>query len=138
MSCIIIMHPRQEPMLWDTPDVLSGDNDFRTLQTIIGGYIEVVRPDFFPSWALLLCDEDGKLKGLPANFGFSIHNRYDMICGTFIVCAEKENEDGEKELAGLTDEQAEKMLRLLGALSIMSKVGSPLMVKTESEGKYNV
>ena len=112
MSCIIIMHPRQEPMLWDTPDVLSGDNDFRTLQTIIGGYIEVVHPDGFPQDVILICNEEGKLRDLPFNFYIEICQYPDAICGTAVFCAEG-IVDGEPDLVPLTYSQAESVARAL-------------------------
>lgn len=54
------------------------DNDLKTFQKIVGGYIETVT---FLDGVTVICNEEGKLRGLPANF----HMLGDTICGTAIV-----------------------------------------------------
>lgn len=54
----IIKYPGEDPRQWNVPNTLEG------LQAIVGGYIEVVR--LFEDMAVI-CDEEGRLKGLPYN-----------------------------------------------------------------------
>lgn len=57
--------------------------DFKEAQTIIGGYIERVKPAHTPS-VIFLCDEEGHLKGLPANaHGCELYGT--QFCGPAIV-----------------------------------------------------
>lgn len=59
-------------------------NTLKAMQELVGGYIE--------SWELddaltLICNEEGRVKGLPANAAMLSH-RFGMqvICGNFFVC----------------------------------------------------
>ncbi len=54
----IIKYPGEDPRQWNVPNTLEG------LQAVVGGYIEVVR--LFEDMAVI-CDEEGRLKGLPYN-----------------------------------------------------------------------
>ncbi len=59
-------------------------NTLEALQGTVGGYIETV--SFLPD-AVIICDEEGKLKGLPLNRSLYNFNGkpVDVIYGTFIV-----------------------------------------------------
>ena len=65
--------------------------DLESLQKNVGGYIQVIYP--FSDPVALICNEDGKIEGLPLNRALRDEdgNIYDIIAGTFIV-------------AGLTEE----------------------------------
>ena len=57
-------------------------NTLEALQGIVGGYIEPVTFGMAPFTELiLLCDEEGKFKGLPEN----IRLTYDTICGPVVI-----------------------------------------------------
>lgn len=55
---VIVKHPGQHPRQWNIANTL------QSLQSIIGGYIETVT--LFEDCAVI-CDEEGRLKGLPYN-----------------------------------------------------------------------
>lgn len=62
------------------------ENDYRSLQELVNGSIEFVElpePDCH-----IYCNEDGKLEGLPGN---RKQDNGDILCGTFVICAD----DGE-------------------------------------------
>lgn len=59
-------------------------NELEDLQKTVGGYIESVR---LQSNLVLICNEEGKLNGLPPNRWY--HG--DIICGDFFFCGD----DGE-------------------------------------------
>lgn len=58
------------------PEVREIENTLEAFQRIVGGYIEVVR---FKD-CLIVCNEEGKLQGLPVNFRLG----YDVIVGDVV------------------------------------------------------
>lgn len=77
-----------------SPRVEEIENDLETLQSLVGGYIEVVGME---ENILLICNEEGKINGLPPNFSTG----YDTIAGTAVFVAH----DGKEDFAGLSDTQ---------------------------------
>ena len=79
------------------PEVVEINDELSVYQEIVGGYIEV-----FPLWnnILCVCNEEGKLKGLPLNFKY----RNDIICGDVIFISAR----GE-DFAGLNEVQIEML-----------------------------
>jgi hypothetical protein len=65
-------------------------NDLKTLQTIVGGYIEVIRIDSNP--VVIVCNDSGKITELPPNRCLRMkkpsrgyYEYVDIIYGTFLV-----------------------------------------------------
>lgn len=56
------------------PEVIDIDNDLKALQEAVDGYIEVLGVG---DNVLMICDEEGKLKGKPYNFDLG----HDIIVG---------------------------------------------------------
>lgn len=56
------------------------NNTLERFQMIVKGYIEAVP---LTHNSVIICNEEGKINGLPPNFMFG---DIDMICGTVIVC----------------------------------------------------
>ena len=86
---IIVIKPFQNPY------VATIKGDLKSMQKIVGGYIEAVYPFDDPDVALV-CNEEGKLEGLtPNRFLLNRNNGIcDYICGDFFLCyapAESEN-----------------------------------------------
>ena len=73
------------------PIVINIDSSLVSLQGQVGGYIEMVS---FSESVVIICDEEGKLKGKPYNFRY----RGDDIVGVVLVAGVK----GE-DLCDLTD-----------------------------------
>lgn len=69
-------------------------NDLKSMQEVVGGYIEEVMLD---DGTVLICNEEGKLRGLKPNR--RVGN--DIIVGTFFIAGD----DGSEDLVSLTDEQ---------------------------------
>ena len=59
----------------------------RSMQDIVGGCIQVVHDGLLNDDAVIVCNEEGKLVGLPANRALrdSRSKVQDVICGTFMV-----------------------------------------------------
>lgn len=58
-------------------------NTLKNLQRIVGGYIEIIRP--WPDTAII-CNEEGKIKGLRPNMYVGSFPFGDLVMGTIIVC----------------------------------------------------
>lgn len=84
-----------------SPKVEEVKNELATFQSLVGGYIEVVRvtPEI-----LMICNEEGKLQGLPPNFSTG----RDVIAGTVVFVAF----DGSEDFAGLSDYQVLEVMDL--------------------------
>lgn len=79
---VMIIEPNKEPYEKQIK------NDLYSLKDAVDGYIEVVHP-FFDGDAVIVCNETGKLSGLPAN---RLVNS-DMIAGTFVIANTTKNGD---------------------------------------------
>ncbi len=77
---VLMVEPMKEPYPSEVENTLEG------LQRAVGGYIETV---YLEDCAVLVCNEEGKLLGLPGNR--SLGN--DIIAGTFFVAGS--NDDGD-------------------------------------------
>lgn len=88
---IVIVEPGKAPRVEEIPNTLSA------MQSVVEGHIELTR---FASHVMIVCNECGRVWGMDPNiFG---------CVGTIFFA----RDDGE-ELASLTDEQIETLLRLL-------------------------
>lgn len=77
---VLMVEPMKEPYPAEVENTLEG------LQRAVGGYIETV---YLEDCAVLVCNEEGKLLGLPGNR--SLGN--DIIAGAFFVAGS--NDDGD-------------------------------------------
>ena len=80
------------------------EHDLESMRRCVGGNIEVV---YEPGGrdAALICNDEGKLLGLPWNRTLTDDHGvpYDIVCGTFFVAGLKED-----DFASLTEQQIEK------------------------------
>lgn len=74
------------------------ENNLETLQQLVGGYIEVVP---YKDNIVIICDEEGKLKGKEINISFS----YDVIAGNCLFVGTNEG-----DFTSLTDKQIEEII----------------------------
>lgn len=81
------------------------DGSLKQMQEIVGGYIETTKfCDINGKRMVLVCNEDGKLRGLPLNK----YLEGQWIAGTAFVC-----KDTGDELQGLTDAEIVKIKLVL-------------------------
>lgn len=78
------------------PKVENINNDLETIQRLVGGYIEAVSAG---QGICLVCNEEGKLNGLPPNFPIG----HDVIVGNAVFVGYGRSGD----FADLTEEQIE-------------------------------
>ena len=87
------------------PEVKEIDGSLKTMQGIVGGYIQAIYP--FNDSVALVANDDGKFMNLPANRGLRDKNGkiYDIVCGTFFLCGAPADND---HFTSLTPEQIER------------------------------
>ena len=84
------------------PEVREIPNELHALQEIVGGYIECVYLGFDNIFCV--CNEEGKLKGLPENFFFN----GDVIVGDVFFVG-----TNEEDFESLNDEQIEFIMTMM-------------------------
>lgn len=112
---VLIVEPRQRPRRANIPHTL------RDMQQTVGGYIEIITP--FDDPVVLVCDEEGKLKGYELNRAIA---GKDIIAGTFFL-AGVEGED----LTDLSDDLAEKYEALFRSPQVFVRVPRGILVLSE-------
>ena len=92
-----------------------GEPTLSGLQEAVGGHIETP-PTQIPPYVLVINDE-GKLRRLPLNriaselYGAALHR--DLIVGPAVLVKRGINEDGEPDLLGLTEQEAEDLANVI-------------------------
>ncbi len=96
---VIIVEPLRESYEKDI------DPSLESMQQIVGGLIQTIYP-FEDQEIALICNEEGKLMNLLPNRALFDEegNLYDIICGTFFLCAAP---FGAENFEGLNEEQIE-------------------------------
>ena len=91
------------------PEVREIDDSLKTMQQIVGGYIQAIYP--FEEPVALVCNDEGKLMDLLANRG--LRNKdgqmYDIVFGTFFLCGAPADSD---HFTSLTTEQIEQYRKM--------------------------
>ena len=113
------------------PERIEISGDLESMQQIVGGSIQAIYP--FDEPIALICNEEGKLNGLPLNRALRDEDGtiYDVITGTFFLCGAPSEEES---FTSLTDNQLEELeirfhtpelfLRLNGRLVTMPLLSS--------------
>ena len=69
------------------PEEKNIDGSLKSMQALVGGLIQAIYP--FDDAVALVCNEEGKLEGLPLNRALTDPENgqvYDIVCGTFFIC----------------------------------------------------
>ena len=76
------------------PEVIEIEHTLETLQSLVGGYIQVLYP--WEDEVAVICDDEGKIKGSPLNRALENDRGevYDVIAGNFIVAGLTEDSFG--------------------------------------------
>lgn len=105
------------------------DSGLKSLQSEVGGWIEAIYP--FEEEVALICNEEGKLCGLPLNRALMDEDGeiYDIIAGTFLVVGL-----GEEDFCSLSDEYIKKFSeRFKRPEKFKERRGKIIMQRIESE-----
>ena len=116
---VVVVEPKKKPMVQDV------GSDLASMQKIVGGPIEAVYP--FDEPVALVCNEEGKLLNLPLNRALRDDegNVYDIISGTFFVCAAPPDSD---HFTGLTDQEIKTYMERFAMPEMFLNVGGTLFV----------
>ena len=116
---VIVVEPKKKPIVQDISP------DLESMQKIVGGSIEAVYP--FDEPVALICNEEGKLMNLPLNRALRDDDGeiYDIISGTFFLCAAPPDSD---RFAGLTDQQVKTYMERFAMPEMFLDVGGDLFV----------
>ena len=115
---ILIIEPEKVPYTKTINGTL------KEMQKVVGGIIQVLYP--FPEEVALVCNDEGKLTGLPANRGLFDESGelYDIICGIFFICGAPADSDN---FTSLTQKQSEQFKKQFYCPEIFLKMGSKLL-----------
>lgn len=107
---VLVIEPMKEPYVKEM------DGKLKTLQGFVGGLIQAIYP-FEDETVALICNEEGKLLGLPLNR--ALRNKrgeiYDIVSGTFLLCSAPPDSES---FEGLSDEQIRKYMKEFGHIVI--------------------
>ena len=114
---VVVVEPKKKPMVQDI------SSDLESMQKTVGGSIEAVYP--FDEPVALICNEEGKLLNLPLNRALRDDegNVYDIISGTFFLCAAPTDSD---HFAGLTDQQVKTFIERFDMPEMFLNMGGDL------------
>ena len=110
---ILLVEPGKAPRPTEIGDGLE------SMQVVVGGSIQAVYP--FEEPVALVCNDEGKLLGLPLNRVLRLDSGeiYDVIAGTFFLCAAPLDSD---RFASLTEEQIARYAERFHAIELFPEV----------------
>ena len=111
------------------PERIDIDNELEALQDAVGGYIQVLYPD--PHRPVgLICNEEGKLRGLPANRALRDEDGdiYDIVAGNFFLAG-----IGEDDFIDLPDELVEQFAEQFRQPEVFVNVGGRIIAYPVAE-----
>ena len=116
---VVIVEPEKKPVVQNIDDTLT------SMQQIVGGTIQAVYP--FEEPVALICNDEGKLLNLPLNRALRDSNGaiYDIVAGTFFLCAAPADSD---HFDGLTAEQTQTYLNRFAMPEQFIKVNGDIFV----------
>ena len=100
---VLVIEPYKEPYEKEI------NGKLKTLQGFVGGLIQVLYP-FEDEHIALICNDEGKLLGLPLNR--ALRNKrgeiYDIVSGTFLLCSAPPDSES---FESLSNEQIRKYMK---------------------------
>ena len=99
---VLLIEPGKQPRKAEIDGSLKG------MQQVVGGYIQAIFP--FDDPVALVCNEEGKLLGLPMNRALRDEEGdiYDIVAGTFLLCGAPPDSEN---FTSLEEEYLEKYLQ---------------------------
>ena len=126
---ILVVEPGCKPV------AMKIDGTLKTLQSLVDGYIQAIYP--FREEVALICNEEGRLLGLPMNRGLRDEkgNLYDIICGTFLICGVSGD-----NFASLSDKQLQRYTEMYATPEVFLNLGGCTIIlpAQEDAGKESV
>lgn len=115
---VLVVEPEKKPYLKEI------DGKLNTMQELVGGFIQAVYP--FEDRVAIVCNEEGKIIGLPLNRALRDNNGrpYDIISGTFFICAAP---DDSEDFQSLNGEQITEYTAIFGTPEIFIDIGGQII-----------
>lgn len=107
-----------------TPEERKVSGSLVSLQDVVRGLIQAIYP--FDDAVALLCNDEGKLLGLPMNR--ALPEIGDIICGLFAVVG---TPPGSEYFSSLTDEQMERYKKRFHSPEVFLQIGNDVFVLPE-------
>ena len=119
---VLLVEPGKRPRTVELPDTLEA------MQQAVGGLIQAIYP--FEEPVALVCNDEGKLMGLPLNRGLRTEDRtlYDIVCGTFFLCAAPPDGDS---FESLSEEQLVRYEERFHSPEVFFRLGGQLLCLPE-------
>ena len=123
---ILVVEPGHVPYEKDIPSTLAA------MQAVVGGTIQAVYP--FPEAVALICNDEGKLLGLPLNRALRDDNGsiYDVVAGTFFLCGAPSDAE---DFVSLTDEEIKMFRKRFGYPEAFIRVGRVILAMLVENSK---
>jgi len=114
---VLVVEPERTPY---TKEIDSG---LKSLQREVGGDIQAIYP--FPELVAIVCNESGKLDGLPLNRALRDEDgkAYDIIAGTFLVVGL-----GDEDFTSLSLGLIQQFTRLYQRPEVFLRINGSIMV----------
>lgn len=114
---VLVVEPARKP------EVREINGTLESMQEIVGGLIQALYP--FDEPVALVCNDEGKLLGLPLNRGLRDENGepYDIVSGTFFICGISED-----NFTSLTEEQIQRFQRLFATPELFVRLNGQLVI----------
>lgn len=123
---ILVVEPRRVPCEKDIPSTLAA------MQAEVGGTIQAIYP--FDEPVALICNDDGKLLGLPLNRALRDGDGsiYDVVAGTFFLCGAPADAE---DFVSLTDEEIQKFRKHFWCPEAFIRAGGVILAIPVDESK---
>lgn len=102
------------------------EGNLKSMQEMVGGLIQAIYP--WEDEVALVCNEEGKVIGLPLNRGLE---NYDVIAGTFFVCGVKGD-----SFSSLSSKQMETYRQKFQSPELFFRTDSGIAVKKCTPEEY--
>ena len=118
------------------PPVVAGiSGTLESMQAVVGGTIQAIYP--FDDSVALVCNDDGKLLGLPLNrtlYSPETGMPYDVIAGTFFLSGAPADSN---HFTGMTDAQVHTYQKLFAVPELFLSINDRIIVARGEGGDTN-
>lgn len=114
---------RVDPGLYPQEAEINGS--LESMQNLVGGLIQVIYP-FEDAEVALVCNDEGKLLGLPFNRALRYESGaiYDVVAGTFFLCSASWDSD---TFGSLSEDQVKEYMERFHHPELFIKLGKEIL-----------
>lgn len=114
---------RVDPGLYPQEAEINGS--LESMQQLVGGLIQVLYP-FRDAEVALICNDEGKLLGLPFNRALRDERgaTYDVVAGTFFLCSASWDSD---TFGSLSEDQVQEYMERFRHPELFIKIGKEIL-----------